>query len=625
MSNSKEKISYVEAGQNSLNRIGEHIGEKALNVVLETIQKQYGRACIATGSAYKLYLKNSELRYNKVKTLADLSEPRLLEGADGIYVDGFVKYRNKKIAVTTVENLLRISNNLVIIGSGGIGKSMIMRHLFVNTHHRGEYIPVLVELRKIEEIENLDDGCALINLVHRCMESFDINLSLEQFEYSLRSGKYLFLFDGLDEVKEEIQGKVENLIQELSKKYPDNGYIISSRGEGVNFNELDTFTLLTACPLEKYQAIELVKKIGKNNEKTIEFAKKLENELFEKYKDFASNPLLLTMMYITFVDNNMIPEHLNDFYDNAYDALYKRHDANKEGLFNRIYKCKKLGEREFKDLFSYFCFQSYFLQQYEFSKEQICEYIDRGIKRLNLGALLNDPEMFFDDIKDIVCLILEEGNRFKFTHRSFQTYFAAYYTAMHLTDNQQEAFFKRELDERGIFINLEFYSMLYRLEGERFNCNIIEKGIEKIMKEVENSPSPKGTLLKFLYQNISVHGGTLYRGMNSANHMEVPYERNLLHLFENIYLGETKYDDSLKNKIISKLVRDNSTEIFEIEIDALLDLQPKELRNEILEMVYQYFGVGDLFEELSEWLKKQKEKKLLAELNNTKKEMLSML
>ena len=128
------------------------------------------------------------------------------------------------------------------------------------------------------------------------MESFDVTLNQEQFEYSLRAGKYLFLFDGLDEVKEELRGEVEQLIQELSKKYPDNSYIVSSREDGVSFSELETYTLVNACPFEKYQAIELVKKLGGNNEKILEFANLLDKELYKKHEDFASNPLLLTMM-----------------------------------------------------------------------------------------------------------------------------------------------------------------------------------------------------------------------------------------------------------------------------------------------------------------------------------------
>ena len=228
------------------------------------------------------------------------------------------------------------------------------------------------------------------------------------------------------------------------------------------------------------------------------------------------------MMYITFVDNNIIPEHLTDFYEAAYDALYKRHDANKDGVFERDYKCKKLGEKEFKDLFSYFCFQSYFIQQYEFSKEEICEYIKKGIERLNLKELIENPGMFFNDIKDIVCLIVEEGSKFKFTHRSFQTYFAAYYTATQVSDEQQKTFLGKEIRNQN-FLRDDFFYMLNRLEGDRFSSNILESGIRKILKKIRESESPEVGLLTLMFQSVSVHEGRLMRGINSAKHMITSY------------------------------------------------------------------------------------------------------
>ena len=359
MQETEEKGVFMDGLDEGIKTIVKNSSEKALNSILKFIGDKYGKASVATGSAFKLYLKNSELRYNKVKTLADMTEPRTLEGKNGIYVDVYVDYKGKRISTSTVDNMMQISNNIIVLGSGGTGKSMLMRHLFVNTQHRGSYIPVLVELRKIS---NADKADSLLKMIHSCIEEFDVRLDQTQFEYSLRSGKYLLLFDGLDEVKEEIQDRVENLIQELSKKYPRNGFIISSRREGVDFNELETYTVVRSLPLKKEQAVELINRIGKNGDKVKEFSGLLFKELFDKHKDFASNPLLLTMMYITFVDNNIIPEHLTDFYEAAYDALYKRHDANKDGVFERDYKCKKLGEKEFKDLFSYFCFQSYFIE-----------------------------------------------------------------------------------------------------------------------------------------------------------------------------------------------------------------------------------------------------------------------
>ena len=621
MSETNDKALYVEFEQETMKKVAENISERALNAILAFIKSKYGKASVATGRAFRAYLRNSEIRYNKVKTLADLSEPRTLEGTDGIYVDVFVEYKNKKIPMTIVDNVMKISNNIVITGSGGTGKSMIMRHLFLNTHHRGEYIPVLVELRKIGDIKEEN---ALFNLIHYCIESFDVKLNQEQFEYSLRSGKYLFLFDGLDEVKEEYRGMAMQLIQKISNKYPDNGYIVSSREEGVSFHELETYTLLKACPLEKNQAIALVKKIGKNEEKIIEFAKLLEGELYDKHIDFASNPLLLTMMYITFIDNNMIPEHLTDFYESAYDALYKRHDANKEGLFNREYKCKKIGEREFKDLFAYFCFQSYFSQQYEFSKKEICVYIKRGIERLNLNSSLDKPELFFDDIKDIVCLIVDEGNKYKFAHRSFQTYFAAYYTATHVTDEQQKIFLKKEIDKRHLFSE-DFFHILYRLEGERFNINVLEPGVQDVMDKLKDEGSPQFVLLKIAYQSLTIHDNILYKAINSAKHMDIPYERNIIMLFNELYLVQQRPSKALGAEII--LLLKEQHEIFKenIEIEDLLKIKPENKKNKILELLYEYCEIDNMLNQITSWMCNQKRKKDSITENSDKDEMLSLL
>ena len=612
MQETEEKGVYMDGLDEGIKTIVKSSSEKAVNSVLKFISDKYGKACVATGSAFNLYLKNSELRYNKVKTLADMTEPRTLEGENGIYVDVYVEYKGKRISTSTVDNMMQISNNIIVLGSGGTGKSMLMRHLFVNTQHRGSYIPVLVELRKMS---NVDKSDSLLKMVHSCIEEFDVRLDQTQFEYSLRSGKYLLLFDGLDEVKEEIRDRVENLIQELSKKYPRNGFVVSSRKEGVDFKELETYTVVKSLPLEKEQAVELINRIGRNDDKVKEFSELLSKELFKKHRDFASNPLLLTMMYITFVDNNIIPEHLTDFYEAAYDALYKRHDANKDGVFERDYKCKKLGEKEFKDLFSYFCFQSYFIQQYEFSKEEICEYIKNGIERLNLKELIENPGMFFNDIKDIVCLIVEEGSKFKFTHRSFQTYFAAYYTATQVSDEQQKTFLGKEIRNQN-FLRDDFFYMLSRLEGDRFSSNILEPGIRKILKKIRESESPEVGLLTLMFQSVSVHEGRLMRGINSAKPMKIPYERKILMLYNKIcykgYIGKDKEEEIIVKKL-EKLNQENY--LHEIEITELVLLKQEDQTNDLIDLLISYLGINDLLDELSKWMISQDNKK-----NNIKKE-----
>ena len=626
MNQTEDKISYVEAAQGSVNKMGEQIAERAVNSVIEFIKKKYGNACVNTGKVFEKYLVNSKLRYNKIKTLADLSEPRNFEGENGIYVDVFVQYRERKISLDSIDDLMKINNNIIIVGSGGMGKSIIMRHLFLNTNNSGKYIPVLIQLRNIEDVERDE---ALFDLIHSCIEDFDVKLNQVQFEYSLKSGKYLLLFDGLDEVESESRGRTEHLIQKLSKKYPNNCYVVSSREEGINFSELETFTIVKSCLLEKKQAVELVLKIGKYNKKINEFAKLLDEQLYEKHYDFASNPLLLTMMYITFIDNNMIPEHIIDFYENAYGALYKRHDANKEGLFDREYKCNKMGEREFKNLFSYFCFQSFFAQKYEFSKMQLLEYINRGITRLGYNSVLDSAENFFDDIKDIVCLIVEEGTKYKFAHRSFQMYFAAYYTVVQVTDEQQKNFMRKQLENRH-YIPYDYYEMLYHLEGERFNRNVLEPGIDEIVERMNASSDSSVELLKIFCQCLGIEKGEILRVINSAEHMEIPYERNVLMLYEHVIASDISYNKEFAFKI-EKIVEDmrirdiSNDAIYDIEIEEICSYERCDLRDKLLNYLCQYWGIYTLKDNLIAWKEKQKEKKKKEMLQNDVSEILLVL
>ncbi len=613
-------ISLAEATQNGANCLSEKIGEKGLDIIINKIKSKYGQACVDTGKAFELYLENSEKRYNKVKTLADLSEPRKLEGRNGIYVNEFIEYKDDIISADTVENLMKISQNIVIIGSGGTGKSMLIRHLFLNVHRRGLYVPVLVELRKIVNVESDN---ALLDLIHSCIESFDVKLDQDQFEYSLRTARYIFFFDGLDEVKEELRKRAQYLIQEISKKYPQNGYIVSSRKEGMHFNELQTFTVVKACPFNKKQAVELINKIGGKNEKTKEFARLLEKELYDKHKDFTSNPLLLTMMYITFMDNNKIPEHLTDFYENAYAALYKRHDANKEGLFKRYFKSDKLGEKEFKDLFAYFCFQSYFRQEYEFDKEDICEHIKNGINRLNLIEALDNPDYFFEDIKDIVCLIVEEGNKYRFAHRSFQTYFAAYYTAMYVADKDQKNFLKKRIREN-YFPYREYFKMLYIMEGDRINKNILESGIEHIINKVKNTDIPDFSILNLMYETLYIEYDNR---IGLSYNLNFNYERNIICIFIDLFYKRSfesgsreKLIDLLKNKL--KVVVDD---INCIRLDDFMDITPISLRNDFLDTLCKSFGMYKIFEKMNTWLEHQKRKNQEILSDSDRDELLATL
>lgn len=253
------------------------------------------------------------------------------------------------------------SINLLIEGTGGAGKSMLMRYLFLKTAddflHGGKFIPILLALRNISNLPSTEiSQQAILNLSYASITKFDKRLTAEQFEYSLNSGKHLLLFDGFDEISDSIAREAAEAIQDFCSKYPNNPCIITTRPDS-DTAPLQGFSTLKTEPLIKAQALNLVSKIDSKDERAIEFYHQLDKTLFDQHKDFAETPLLLSMMYLTFMRNLSIPDHLSEFYQKAYDALYSEHDNMNKGAYHREFKCKFLKENQFQQLFSYFCFQ----------------------------------------------------------------------------------------------------------------------------------------------------------------------------------------------------------------------------------------------------------------------------
>ena len=103
------------------------------------------------------------------------------------------------------------------------------------------YIAIFIELKNLNEY--LLNESFLI-FIYNSISQIKLNMTLEQFEYTLNLGKYLFLFDGLDEVDPSIMHNAENELKSFINKY-EKVIIISTqlRFEDLNIKaELLIFT-----------------------------------------------------------------------------------------------------------------------------------------------------------------------------------------------------------------------------------------------------------------------------------------------------------------------------------------------------------------------------------------------
>lgn len=445
---------------------------------------------IRYGEAYEKYLANTRRKHSQMKTLIYRSAPKNLES---FYECVDVKYGKKRIDTSKVGNLLEQSNKIVLTGTGGIGKSMLLKYLFLNTIDFTEYIPVLIELRSFNSIS--DKEINILDYIYLALKNNEFDLGKKYFEKSMQAGGYVIYLDGFDELSREKINIVGKEIQNMSDCFNKNHFVVSSRPMD-RFIGWNDFCEMSVCPLTKRQAISLIQKIEYDDVVKKKFLQNLKDDLYTKYKSFASNPLLLTIMLLTFSNHAAIPERLNDFYEQAYSTLYNMHDATKD-CYTRDIRTG-LGYEEFKKIFSYICFISYFKAEYEFSESQLRAYIQKAKNRFD--DIKFTVENYQEDLTLSVCMLVKDGINYRFSHRSFQEYFAALYTCK-LMDNMQEEILTKWMEQSLSAYTDEYLTMLFNMQSDKVNRLVLCPGIKKI-KELYDAVGFSLELIKSFYSEI---------------------------------------------------------------------------------------------------------------------------
>ena len=439
-------------------KIAELVGEKKaslLSKMRDVLVDEGKKIAVDFDIAFKTYLKNAYEKYSKVKTLLYKNEPRDLYD---FFVCNDVKLHDRTISCSSTDGILDISNFNIIVGSGGTGKSIMMRHFFMSELAKKDLIPLFWELRTYT-------GGSIDSCLYQSLNNLGFSWEKKYFQYALKTGCFLVLLDGYDEIPEIKKMEFYQELDQFCDRYPQNWYIISTRQNG-SFVGWQRFTEFHIKPLSKNQAKELIQKLEYDHELKERFIQNFD-DLYVKHRSFASNPLLLNIMLITYDNFADIPEKRHVFYSNAFDTLYAVHDATKGGF--KRYQKSGLSSDIFKKIFAEFCFISYLKGKIEFTYDDLAEILECG-KRQKADFNI---EAYICDLMDAVCLIYKEGNTYLFTHRSFQEYFTALYLR-NLDDNQQQQACNHLLDIRNPSLDSDsVFEMLMDMNQERFDSNFI--------------------------------------------------------------------------------------------------------------------------------------------------------
>lgn len=420
-------------------------------------------------SSYKSYIACVKERYSKAKSFFIRSEPTYLYD---FYVPLGVSCGNTQIKKASIQSISAKSNYIVLTGGAGTGKSMLMRHLFLDTLTVSEKIPILIELR---DRNNSDTEQSLLDFIQDTLIANQFGLDQQYFEKAVKAGHFAFFFDGFDEVSLSQRKSTSKQIRQLAKIYDKNIFMVSSRPDN-EFSSWTAFSIFQIAALSLEQACELVEKLPYDLDLKAKFLKDLRESLFEKNQSFLSNPLLLSIMMLTYGLSADIPNKRSLFYEQAYEALFQRHDAFK-GAYQRD-RLSDLDIQDFARVFAAFCIQTFDKRIFQFSNSEALEYLEESKELVGLDF---NASHYLADALQAVCLLVEDGLLINFTHRSFQEYFVARFIRDAKSDIQQKL-----IDRYSVNLRLDgVMTLLYEMKPDLVERDFIIPSIERLEKELK--------------------------------------------------------------------------------------------------------------------------------------------
>lgn len=324
--------------------------------------------------------------------------------------------------------LINDFEKILITDTAGMGKSTLMKRIFLDIIDRELGVPILIELRRLTKEQTI------IKEIHEQINSINKEFDSELLLEFINEGGFAFILDGYDEISLADKETVTKDIQKFIVKASNNRFILTSRPENAlkSFGDFQQFTIQ---PLKKKEAFELLRKYDKTNTISSLLIKKLEESEMGHMDEFLINPLLVTLLYTAFQHKQSIPFKKYLFYRQVFDANFETHDLTKGDSYNHD-KFSKLEIDDFHRVLRHIGFMCFRKQRIEFVKDELLSIISQS-KESCIGLNFNESD-FLKDLLSKVPLFIEDGNFYRWAHKSLQEYFAAQYLYLDEKTHQKD-------------------------------------------------------------------------------------------------------------------------------------------------------------------------------------------
>lgn len=492
-------------------------------------------------SKYTTYLKNLTTRYGKTRSFFIRGEPKPLYQ---FYEPIGISSENNTLEKANILDVVSINTRVLILGSGGAGKSILLKHFLLDSLSHNYKVPIFIELR-----DSNNKNHTLIELINVALRDFELDVDESYLLRGLEEGHFIIFLDGLDEVKNSLRSDLIRDIEDFSEQYDKCSYVLSTRPDD-KISEFERFTFFHTLPLTLEQSVSLIGKLPAEEEIKEKFIEDLKSGLFEKHNSFLSNPLLLSIMLLTYGFSADIPNRLSIFYNQAYEALFQRHDALK-GAYKRDRE-SDLDIISFERVLSAFCILSYDDRKFLFSRVEALQYIRKGADLV--GVKINQDH-FLNDLMQAVCFLIQDGLFLTFTHRSFQEYFTAKFIASTSDMNVKKGLLEKFYPDMW---RDNIYNLVYELDTSFFETEVVLPFLKNMFNRIGlKNKVGKTHFLKYckiLYKQIEVEptraGITSLVNDVKTFHMVqiISHETSNLNSMEQFKSGSREFDKELIDK-----------------------------------------------------------------------------
>ncbi|NMG06044.1 NACHT domain-containing protein [Brasilonema sp. UFV-L1] len=401
-------------------------------------------------------------------------------------------------------------SKLMVLGKPGAGKTTFLKYLAMHfptgdsmktEESLDKIVPIFVQLK---ELSNHEGNNRLTDVVIH--EFSSVPNSKTTVRMLLERGQCLILLDGLDEVKVDKE-YIYKEIDALTSFFPENRFVITCRTGACDYVFHD-FTEVEVADFNREEIETFVHKwfqAREEEEISHKFLEKLEDN--EPVKELATNPLLLTILCLTFQDNYDFSRNRYGLYADAVDSLLRRWDASRriarQPNFN-LSRQRKINM--FSDIAYHGLSQKpkkILWYQWELEKE-ISQFMQ------NINSEIDSQEILRVIEANNGLLLQQAKGIYSFSHLTFQEYFATEY----IVENRKPDFLKTFVEEnliehqwREVFILTterlgnadEFLKLMFRCTNDIVKHRQVLQDMLSWLDEITTAANVRSSAWRALY------------------------------------------------------------------------------------------------------------------------------